>query len=74
MGLLSLWMSVELLAETDPVEEARKGIIAAYERTFAALGRGDARAALQMDTQGLGEHHGRPEPKNPSGNGAVHPP
>jgi hypothetical protein len=48
---LILWMPVSLLAAADPVEEARKDIIAAYQRAMDALQRSDAEAALQIDTE-----------------------
>lgn len=45
-----LWTAL-LLAAADPAEEARREIVAVYQRTFDAMQRGDAEAALQMDTQ-----------------------
>jgi hypothetical protein len=39
-----------LLAATDPIEEARTEIVATYQRSLDALQRGDADAAMQMDT------------------------
>ncbi|HLN04438.1 MAG TPA: hypothetical protein VK335_34435 [Bryobacteraceae bacterium] len=39
-----------LLTAADPAEEVRKDILAAYQRSLDALQRGDADAALQMDT------------------------
>jgi hypothetical protein len=39
-----------LLVAADPTEDARKNIVAAYQRTLDALERGDAEAAMQMDT------------------------
>jgi len=39
-----------LLAASDAVENARKEIVAAYQRSLDALQRGDADGALQMDT------------------------
>src|SRR5579863_7199726 len=39
------------LIAADPVEEARKDILAVYQRSLDALGRGDADAALQMETK-----------------------
>ena len=38
------------LEAADPVQEARKDIVAAYRRSLDALHRGDADAALHMDT------------------------
>ncbi len=39
-----------LLLAADPVEEARREIVAAYQRSLDALRRGDADAAMQIDT------------------------
>jgi len=39
-----------VLLPADPVEEARKDIVAAYQRSLDALQRADADAALQIDT------------------------
>ncbi len=39
-----------LLAAADPAEDARKDIVAAYQRSLDALQRGDADAAMQIDT------------------------
>jgi hypothetical protein len=39
-----------LLTAADPAEDARKDIVAAYQRSLDALQRGDADAALQIDT------------------------
>jgi hypothetical protein len=39
-----------VLPAADPVEEARKEIVAAYQRSLDALQRGDADTALQIDT------------------------
>jgi len=39
-----------LWAAADPVEEARKEIVAAYQQSLDALARGDADGALQIDT------------------------
>jgi hypothetical protein len=38
------------LGAADPTTDARKNIVAAYQRTLAAFERGDAGAAMQMDT------------------------
>jgi ketosteroid isomerase-like protein len=43
-------MPLLLLAVSDPAEEARKDIVAAYQRSLDALQRGDADAAMQIDT------------------------
>jgi len=40
-----------LASAADPTQEARKDIIAAYQKTFDALRREDADAALQVDTE-----------------------
>lgn len=40
-----------LLVAANPTENARKNIVAAYQRTLGALERGDAEAAMQMDTE-----------------------
>jgi hypothetical protein len=50
MRLSTLLIPVLLLAAADPVEQARKDIIDAYQRTFAALQRGDADTAFEMET------------------------
>lgn len=42
--------SLLLLAAADPVEDARREIVASYQRSLDAFERGDADAALQMDT------------------------
>src|ERR1051326_8523568 len=39
-----------LPAADDPAEQARKDIIAAYQQSLDALRRGDAEAAMQIDT------------------------
>lgn len=39
-----------MLLAAQPTEEARKDIVAAYQRSLDALERGDADAALQMET------------------------
>jgi hypothetical protein len=39
-----------LVAGSDPLVDARTEIVATYQRTLDALTRGDADAALQMDT------------------------
>jgi hypothetical protein len=39
-----------MLLAAEPAEEARNEIVAAYQRSLDALGRGDADGALQMDT------------------------
>jgi hypothetical protein len=39
-----------LLGAGDPAEDVRKEIVAAYQRSLDALERGDAEAALQIDT------------------------
>jgi hypothetical protein len=47
-----LGIPVFLLAAADPpAEEARNEIIAAYQRSLDALQRGDADAAMQIDTK-----------------------
>ena len=46
---LALLIPILLLA-ADPVDEARKQILAAYQRSLDALQRGDADAALDIDT------------------------
>jgi ketosteroid isomerase-like protein len=46
---LLLLMPLLLLA-ADPAEEARQEIVATYQRSLDALQRGDADAALQMET------------------------
>lgn len=38
------------LPAADPIEEARKDIVASYQRALAALERGDADAAMEIDT------------------------
>lgn len=43
-------MPLLLLAADDPAAEARKDIIAAYQRSLDALQRGDADGAMQIDT------------------------
>src|SRR5258708_39842867 len=43
-------MPLLLPAATNPTEEARKDIVAAYQRSLDALQRGDADAAMQIDT------------------------
>ena len=40
-----------LLLAADPAEEARNEIVATYQQSLDALGRGDADGAMQMDTQ-----------------------
>src|SRR5260370_21637252 len=45
-----LWMPLLLPAAADPAQEARKDIVAAYQRSLDALQRGDADAAMQIDT------------------------
>src|SRR5579884_2263315 len=39
-----------VLVAADPAEDARKSIVDAYQRALVALERGDAEAAMQMDT------------------------
>ena len=39
-----------LLAAADPAEEARREIVAGYQRSLDALQRGDADGAMQIDT------------------------
>jgi hypothetical protein len=46
-----LLMPVILLAAADPADEARKEIVAAYQRSIDALQLGDADAAMQIDTE-----------------------
>src|SRR5690349_4632154 len=41
---------VLLLAADDPALQVRREIVAAYQRSLDALGRGDADGALQIDT------------------------
>lgn len=48
--LILLLMPLFLLAANNPAQEARKEIVAAYQRSLDALQRGDADAAMQMDT------------------------
>src|SRR5215813_3700667 len=43
-------MPLLVLAADDPAQEARKDIIAAYQRSLNALQRGDADGAMQIDT------------------------
>ena len=43
-------LAPSLLVAADATEDVRKDIVAAYQRTLSALERGDAEAALQMDT------------------------
>ena len=45
-----LFVMMPLVLAADPAEDARKNIVAAYQRTLGALERGDAEAAMQMDT------------------------
>ena len=45
-----LMMPLLLLAAADPAEDARKDIVAAYQRSLDALQRGDADAAMQINT------------------------
>ena len=40
-----------LLAAADPAEDTRTEIVAAYQRSLDALQRGDAGAAMQIDTE-----------------------
>ena len=47
---LLFMMSSLLLVAADAAEEARKDIVAAYQRSLDALQRGDADAAMQIDT------------------------
>ena len=46
-----IFLPLLLASAADPTQEARKEIIAAYQKTFDALRRGDADSALQMDTE-----------------------
>jgi hypothetical protein len=39
-----------VLAAADPAEDARKEIVAAYQRALAAMDRGDADGAMEIDT------------------------
>ncbi len=48
--LWALFVTPLVLVAADPTEDARKSIVAAYQRTLVALERGDAEAAMQMDT------------------------
>ncbi len=55
MRRLLLFVIPMLLAASD-IDDARNAIIAAYNRTFDALNRGDADAALAMDTDDWTSH------------------
>src|SRR3954453_3371003 len=48
--LWTLFVTPIVLVAADPTEDARKSIVTAYQRTLVALERGDAEAAMQMDT------------------------
>jgi len=50
MRLQPLLIPLFLAGATGPAEEARKEIVAVYQRTLDALARGDADGALQMET------------------------
>jgi hypothetical protein len=47
---MTLFLLPLLLAAADPSQEARKEIVAAYQRSLDALQRGDADAAMQIET------------------------
>ena len=49
--LILVSISCLLLSAAEPAEEARKEIVASYQRSLDALRRGDAEhAAMQIDT------------------------
>ncbi len=51
VALLAVFVPILPVHAGDPTEEARKDIVAAYQRSFEALQHGDADRAMQMDTE-----------------------
>lgn len=69
LGILLLMLL--LLAGQDPLEQDCNQIVAAYQQSIDALNRGDADAALELDTPDWVSIKRGPKTHHPQGDGAI---